>query len=377
MIAEIELYNFQKHSHLTIKLVNGVNVIVGDTESGKSCLMRAITWLFCPNELKGDIIRKEGTKKTYVKAVLDNGIEIKRIRTNSINRYEVKKGEEIKQYDAVGKGNFPEDIEAILKIKPIEIDKERLIINISEQISLPFLLDKSGSFRMKLFNQMTNSDIIDKVLQDYNKEVLNLNKELKIEAEGTKEREDSLKNLEEIIKEKQKKYNNLIIVYNELKEKLELYKTLKTTYNKLLEIEKERKLTEEKLDKIKIIDIEVYKNIEQVEEKHRTLKLYYDKLTELNESVNKIQLKLDSLKLPEIDLEKMKSLSNSYTDITTLNDRLKKISENRKELISKIKNLEEKIDQNQIEYRKLLKEAKICPTCKTNLTEEQIKGINL
>jgi len=69
-IKQIILKNFQKHSDLTLDLKEGVNIIYGASDKGKSTIRRAIEWcLFC-EQISG--VRKEGTKQTSVTIIFEN-----------------------------------------------------------------------------------------------------------------------------------------------------------------------------------------------------------------------------------------------------------------------------------------------------------------
>ena len=128
-ITKLELNNFQKHKHLIVNFTKGVNVIVGETDAGKSCVMRAITWLTFPSELKGDVVRRENTKKTSVKAWYNNGIIIERVKSESVNRYIIGEGETKEEYNAIGK-TLPKEVQEALMVKHIDIDGDKLILNI-------------------------------------------------------------------------------------------------------------------------------------------------------------------------------------------------------------------------------------------------------
>ena len=99
-ITELHLINFQKHEDLKLTFDKGVNVICGNTDIGKSCIIRAIRWIFW-GEPKGDVIRKEGTKKTSVKVTLDNGAIIERIKSATSNVYKLTINNETKVFNSI------------------------------------------------------------------------------------------------------------------------------------------------------------------------------------------------------------------------------------------------------------------------------------
>ena len=99
----ITLNNFQAHKKLTIDFNDKVNTITGLSNAGKSCIRRAIDWVcFCLSISEKDL-RKEGTKSTSVIIGFNNDVEIEKVRSNSINRYILRKPDEEEQtFDSFG-----------------------------------------------------------------------------------------------------------------------------------------------------------------------------------------------------------------------------------------------------------------------------------
>ena len=103
--------NFQKHEHLEINFVDGVNVLYGASDIGKSCIRRAIEWIVQNENIDG--VRRTNSKKTSVSITLDNDIEVERIRSQSINRYIIRKGKDEQIFDAVGK-SIPNEVKELM-----------------------------------------------------------------------------------------------------------------------------------------------------------------------------------------------------------------------------------------------------------------------
>ena len=121
-VSKIILKNFQKHSDLTLNFTSGVNYIYGSSDAGKSCIRRAIGFLFFGDPRSDDTIRKEGTKVTSVTAILDNGAEVERVKSSSINRYIVRvPGHKELTYDSIG-ATIPEEVKQILQVDLVEIE---------------------------------------------------------------------------------------------------------------------------------------------------------------------------------------------------------------------------------------------------------------
>jgi len=374
-IKEIELTNFQKHSNFKANFTDGVNVIYGATDTGKSCIVRAIKWIFF-GEPKGDVVRKEGTKKTSVKVTLENNIVVEKIKSNTVNAYILKVGDEEKRFDAVGK-KIPEEIKKILKVRTIDIDNESIILNIADQIALPFLLDKSGISRMKFFNKLTGNNIIDKVMQSLNKDILQIGREEKIEIEHQKEREKSLKEVSEKRDKIEKVYKEFLEIYNRLKEKSERHEKLSNLATELQNNKSETKLNREKLGKIKTIDENKLLDLEVSIERLEKLNEFLYNIKRIKKDLLEVEEKLKTIKIPEIDINKLRvnieRLTNLRKMITQLND-IKIANEN---FTKKIDTIVKEIKKDTEKYKKLLQESGICPTCKTKMDENKIKEIKL
>lgn len=80
IITELKVRNFQIHKNLTVKFTKGVNVIIGDTDAGKSALLRALHLLIMNNPRSGESIYQN----SYDNKPLS--IQIKDDRGNIIRR---------------------------------------------------------------------------------------------------------------------------------------------------------------------------------------------------------------------------------------------------------------------------------------------------
>lgn len=374
-IKKLILNYFQKHDYLELNFIDGVNIVSGKTDSGKSCIVRAIKWVFF-GEPKGDVVRKEGTKKTSVEVTLDDGTIIEKIKSTSVNAYILKVGEEVKRFDAVGK-TIPEEILKVLKSRTIRINNEEIIFNIADQISLPFLLDKSGSFRMKLFNQLTGNDIIDKVFQGLNRDILHIGKEERIEKEHLEEQEKNLKELIEKKKKVEKVYNLFIIPYNKLKEKLSTYEKVNDYSQELNTINKGLGKLKLQLNGIHTIKENKLLNLDQKIERLEYLNELLYKIKIIKKELLNIEEQLKKTLIPKLNIkilrEKIEKLVKYQKFITQLND----IITTDNILITKIDNATKQIKIDVEKYKLLLKESGICPTCKTKVTDDIIKEIKL
>lgn len=99
MISTLKLINAQRHVNVTLEFVEGVNVIRGATDAGKSSIFRSLRWV-CKNKPASLNLLRRGTSKTEVHITKD-GHTIVRGRTKSKNYYIL---------DGVKKAGFGKDV---------------------------------------------------------------------------------------------------------------------------------------------------------------------------------------------------------------------------------------------------------------------------
>jgi len=409
-INRIKLINFQKHSNLELSLTPNVNVIIGNTDSGKSCVIRSLRWILFPSELKGNSIRKEGSKKTIVEIELENHTIIRRIKSNSINAYQLIINNEEKEYNTVGH-NLPEDIQKVLNIRTINIDNESLILNIANQLELPFLFTKSGSYRNKLFNLLTGNDIIDNVFQELNKDLLQIGREEKNQQSNLEELTKFLTEINTNIEINQKIYDNFSTHYENLKKVTIQYNKLYTLSDNLNLIKTRLSEAKEKISSIKLIKDEQIKLLKQKIDKFYNLEKLYESYAQIREDLEEVNISLIDIKIPKINIKELKLKVDRFEKISSLQKELKQIKNslqqvdssliniqlptaNITELKTKINKLEilkelekkykqiieskedidiklieavELIEKKEKEYKKILKDLGVCPLCKQEI----------
>ena len=113
MIHQLHIKNFQSHKDTKLDFVEGVNVIVGTTDSGKTALLRALRWLF-RNRPTGDEFRSWWGGDTQVEVRLDDG-EVMRQKGNENLYYH--RGVAYKAFGT----DVPEEISKHLNIDEINL----------------------------------------------------------------------------------------------------------------------------------------------------------------------------------------------------------------------------------------------------------------
>lgn len=157
MIRSLYLRNFQSHKETELELHPGVNVIIGDTDAGKSAIVRALYWI-AMGKPSGDSFLRHNTKKAcVVEVALDNNTIVQRYRGHDINSYFIGNDE----HTGFGQ-NVPEPVQKVLNMNAI---------NFSRQLDPPFLFSKSPGETAQYLNTLINLDVIGQSLTNIGKEV--------------------------------------------------------------------------------------------------------------------------------------------------------------------------------------------------------------
>ncbi len=147
MLAQVTIQNFQSHKKTLLDFVPGTNVIIGESDAGKSAIFRAINWVLTNRPL-GDSYRSEWGGETKVVLHTTDGHIIERVRSDGVNMY-VLDGVELKAFGT----EVPADVVDVLQIDAV---------NIQAQMDPPFLLACSPGEAAQQLNKAASIDDIDR-----------------------------------------------------------------------------------------------------------------------------------------------------------------------------------------------------------------------
>jgi len=180
-LKKIVLKNFQIHEHLELEFCDGLNVIWGDNQKGKSSIIRAIYWAVT-NKPTGNWMRrinKNGEKlKAEVKLVFDDFV-LKRIKSDKVNRYCL----DDENYDNFG-FDVPIPIRQMLGMDFIKLGNTTIFPNIEMQDDPAFMIFETDAAKASLINRLTGVDLIEQAKNDFSKANSRLKKELKFVEEN-------------------------------------------------------------------------------------------------------------------------------------------------------------------------------------------------
>ena len=167
MIQSLHIRNLQSHKDSHLDFCEGVNVIVGPSDSGKSAILRALRWIV-KNRPQGDVLRSHWGGDTEVNISLhESGLEI----DPEVTRMKGKTDE----YNMNGssfkalRGDVPQEIQDVLNMTDI---------NLQRQLDQPFLLSNTPGKVALHFNRIAKLDKIDTANQRINSWIKQLSNEI-------------------------------------------------------------------------------------------------------------------------------------------------------------------------------------------------------
>lgn len=348
MIKSIELTNFLTHKDTTIELSKGVNVLKGQTASGKSSIVKGLKWIL-ENRPMSDSLKSHFAKvrdTTNVKLSLDDG-EVTRSKNNLFNGYLIK-GRELKAI----RSDVPEEVTTLLNMNEI---------NLHSQFDGFFLLQKSSGEVARLLNDFVGLSIIDESQRRVNSLISRSNADL---ARNTTEVEECNKLIEEL-----ECYQKIETKLNILDSFLSQYDGVASELDRLLGFEKQIEESERLLQ----ADRTYLKQIEpQLESLNQTVEEYADAIviahtlfvmegdiTKANFNINKARKVLEQDGLLYETLELINKYMVVHSELLSMEDFYLQSGDCR----ATIKDQTAYLTKNEEAFNTLLKKAGKCPLC--------------
>ncbi|WP_051276070.1 AAA family ATPase [Desulfovirgula thermocuniculi] len=167
-IVRLTIENFQSHARTEMELSPGLTVIVGESDRGKSAVVRALRWLFF-NEPRGTDFIRVGQGECRVAAEFADGTRLVRERslTRNRNRYIIlRPGQEPQVFEGFG-SEVPQEVVALHGMRPVFLDEDQeLVLNLAGQLEPPFLLSGPGNLKAKAIGRLHGVHLVDAALRD-------------------------------------------------------------------------------------------------------------------------------------------------------------------------------------------------------------------
>jgi len=162
MIQKLRIQNFQSHKDSELEFHPGVNVIIGQSDCGKTAIIRALRWLIW-NRPNGDAFRSTwgGGTRVDVEAEHQHWFRAK----GKQNHY---------HYNGSALAAFGTDVPEEVQ-KSLNMDET----NIQMQLDAPFLISSTPGEVSSYFNKVAHLDQIDAGLKNVQSSISQITKEIK------------------------------------------------------------------------------------------------------------------------------------------------------------------------------------------------------
>ena len=360
MIKSITLKNFQSHEESKLEFHEGVNVICGPSDSGKTSIFRALRWVK-ENRPLGSSFIKQGSKgcSVCVEIITPEGlVSIEHSRNAKSGKYTIGGI----NYEAMG-SNVPEEITAVFNFQPE---------NIQYQLELPYLVLESPGKVAEVINEVTHLEKADMIGRELER----------LRRESNRKTEETEKQIEEIKKQLESpEFVNLEKLRNLVEKRTKLVEELEKTKIRADDLEMDiTRYSEAGKNYAKYIPrVEIYAaNLEEIKKGITDLVTRKTSLTGILTNLDKAQetrnklSKVDSIKLTRT-CGKITKLVPDIVDLKRRETILSRTLNNIKEFTDKLDIQSTKIDLKKGEEKELLSKLTSCPLCGTGITSDEQK----
>lgn len=371
---KVRIQNYEILGDVKLEFVNGVNIITGESNNGKSAIFRAIEGALF-NELGDEFIQFETDYSLVAIQDEDNTVIWRKPRAKNKSTVYTVNGNEMTK---VGRTQVAEvaNVMDIKEIKLTSTDKEKL--NFWVQMEYPFLIGKSGSQLFEFLSLSSENDNLTEVIKEMRSDLGGISKKISKKEGGI----DSLKNIIRKEEEYLSTKDGFNVIYDktlDIESKVVNYKELAQSYSNILT--KRGKIAELKeshtnvSESLSIIspkfdefenDLQDYGKVSQslseIDSKTKKIKEEKIRIKTVRETINiidiiELKLRIDKYIKVEKEIERIK---NSLSMIGILS---KGIKTGRDKVLNISKRIEERENK--------LAEFDICPLCGNELCEHE------
>lgn len=202
-ITSVTLKNFQAHKDTTVQFDKGLNIIIGESNNGKTSILRGILWAIDNQPLGNDFIMA-GENDCSVTINFSDGTYIKRGRTiKDTGYYEIRYIDDNGKYiDQTYRGftnAVPVEVANVHQMPKVNITKDiETHLNVLSQLDGPFLLTESPLVKASAIGRITGTHVIDAAIKESNKTIQSNRKLVKSYSEDLQQKENERKQLPDI-----------------------------------------------------------------------------------------------------------------------------------------------------------------------------------
>jgi chromosome segregation ATPase len=354
VLRNIKIENFQSHENTTLEFSPGITAIIGESDSGKSAIMRAIRWVVDNRPTGEGFISWWNFQKgklagsTKVTIETDDFIAVREKNKDGFNGYMAN----TTVYGTVGT-DVPISITDGLNINEM---------NIHRQFESHFLLSMSAGDVAKYLNKLVKLDVIDTVIQNGTSEQRDLNGKVKDAQKSLIEAEDTITKYSWVLEAEK--------VYAEISEIDSVISKSESTMEGLLKSISLLNEAGDYIKKYRPLVAEADGIISDIKSLDQTYALMDEKWSAVSSAIGKIKQAGDALKFKQV-VDDAIGIMEMIRSVNDLIDTEKKKEQDMGKAVLTILST----TQSVIALRKELEAAKasmpkLCPTCGQPLKED-------
>lgn len=383
ILNKLVVDNFQGHVHSELEFSPHVNIITGDTDSGKTSLFRALVKAVRDTPHGAEFISTWSDDCT-ISVELDDGTIVNRVVSGKKDSegktqvdkhsYQITQEGHTEAYTGFGM-TVPQDVIEAFKMPLIPVGKDEIDLNFSDQHKPYFLVKKEhGLARVKLFSKLSHADVLEdtrgeiKTLERSLKSTINTQKELLTRTNKDIEEFSTFKAAKPFLVEAK----SLIVAIEKKKKVMEIAKSIidiqvqiKTLQLQIGELSCILTQQEILLSRT-IIVMEQQLNLSSTYHMYQKLKAQEKMFPDMGlvgNTLTQAEVILSSLSSKVKELQSIKTLMNGYeTTLYAINVAEKDLVDcyNKGKLMQK-------------EFIEVLKTNNICPTCHSTMGNESVE----
>lgn len=346
MIKEVHIQNFLSHKKTMLEFSPGLNIIVGESDTGKSAIVRALRWLIL-NRPTGETFRSNWGGKTLVRVSFDD-VEIVRYKNEKENAYGIVTEDNVDLFKAI-RTDVPDEVSKALRLG---------VDNVQTQFESHFLLSRSPGDIAHHFNSIAHLDNIDVGTSNI-KKWIGVASAFIIAEEGSIEDEE----------EKLSNYSNIDIIEDKMR-------CLEEVESSLIFAERSEDFLNNVIGELDLLNVQIsqHNSIISAESKVDKIIGYIEAINELEDDVLDLQNSIDSLVSCSKAIRKEQDVLESEKDVNSLlviYDEIKQLGYKEEELSDTIAYIEstlKAIEQEQLALNVYEDEwhnnvGEVCPLC--------------